>query len=90
MQGDATPAQIASFITALRIRGETADVITGCAQAMRENFTAVESHVDLVIDTCGTGGDGAHTFNISTAAAFVSAGTGVAVATAIAKTPSGN
>ncbi len=80
MGGEATPAQIASFITALRIRGETADVIAGATQAMRENFTKVDPHAELVVDTCGTGGDGAHTFNISTGAALVAAGAGVVVA----------
>ena len=80
MQGQATPAQIASYITALRIRGETADVIAGSAAAMREHFTRVEGPGGVVIDTCGTGGDGMHTFNISTAVAFVAAGAGVAVA----------
>ncbi len=79
MSGEATPAQIASFITALRIRGETAEVIAGSTKAMRENFTAVEAH-GAVVDTCGTGGDGAHTFNISTVSAFVVAGAGVPVA----------
>lgn len=79
MAGEATPAQIASFITALRIRGETPDIIAGSARAMREKFTAVAAP-DLVVDTCGTGGDGAHTFNISTASAFVAAGAGVTVA----------
>ncbi len=80
MNGEATPSQIAAFITALRIRGETSDIIAGCAQAMREHFTAIEHHADIVVDTCGTGGDGARTFNISTAAAFVAAGAGVTVA----------
>ena len=80
MQGEATPAQIAAFITALRMRGETADVIAGATQAMRENFTPVESGRNIVVDTCGTGGDGAHTFNISTGAALVAAGAGVIVA----------
>ena len=73
MGGQATPAQIAAYITALRIRGETADVIAGSAQGMREHFTRVEHPHEVVIDTCGTGGDGAHTFNISTAVAFVAA-----------------
>lgn len=80
MGGEATPAQIASFITALRIRGETPEVIAGSARAMREKFTSVHPPAGIVVDTCGTGGDGAHTFNISTAAAFVVAGAGVTVA----------
>ena len=80
MAGEATPAQIAAFITALRIRGETAEVIAGSARAMRERYTAVEAPPEAVVDTCGTGGDGMHTFNISTAAAFVVAGAGVTVA----------
>lgn len=80
MSGEATPAQIASYITALRLRGETPEVIAGSATAMREKFTAVRAPTDLVVDIVGTGGDGAHTFNISTAAAFVIAGAGVTVA----------
>jgi anthranilate phosphoribosyltransferase len=80
MSGEATQAQIASYITALRIRGETPEIIAGSAAAMREKFTAVHAPTDVVVDTCGTGGDGAHTFNISTASAFVAAGAGVTVA----------
>ena len=80
MSGEATQAQIASYITALRIRGESAGVIAGSAAAMREKFTAVKAPAGIVVDTCGTGGDGAHTFNISTASAFVAAGAGVVVA----------
>ena len=80
MSGDATPSQIAAFITALRLNGETPDVIAGAAAAMRENFTPVKTTGDIVVDTCGTGGDGAHTFNISTAAALVTAGAGITVA----------
>jgi anthranilate phosphoribosyltransferase len=80
MMGEATSAQIAAFITALRIRGETAEVIAGATRAMREQFTRVATPVELVVDTCGTGGDGAQTFNISTAAALVAAGAGVVVA----------
>lgn len=80
MSGEATPAQVAAFITALRIRGETPAVIAGCAEAMREKLTPVPAGTGAVVDTCGTGGDGAHTFNISTAAAFVAAGAGAVVA----------
>lgn len=80
MAGEATPAQIGAFITALRMRGETPDVVAGCAAAMRENFTPVHPPGEVVVDTCGTGGDGAHTFNISTVTAFVAAGAGATVA----------
>lgn len=80
MSGEATPAQIASYITGLRIRGEPADVIAGSAAAMREKFTAIHAPTDIVVDTCGTGGDGAHTFNISTCSALIAAGAGVTVA----------
>ncbi len=80
MSGGATPAQIGSFITALRMKGETIGEITGCARVMREKATRIPTQHPLVVDTCGTGGDGAHTFNISTVAAFVVAGAGVPVA----------
>jgi len=80
MSGDATDAQIGAFLTALRIQGETPDVIAGAAQAMREKFTPISSPSEVTVDIVGTGGDGAHTFNISTAAAFVVAGAGVTVA----------
>ena len=80
MSGEATQAQIAAYITALRIRGETADIIAGSAEAMRQKFTAVDAGSPVVADVVGTGGDGAHTFNISTCSAFVAAGAGVVVA----------
>jgi anthranilate phosphoribosyltransferase len=80
MNGSATPAQIGSFMTALRIKGETIEEITGCARAMREKAEQISPSLDYFIDTCGTGGDGSNTFNISTAAAFVAAAAGVHVA----------
>jgi anthranilate phosphoribosyltransferase len=80
MTGEATPAQIAGFLIALRMKGETPEEIAGCARAMRAHVTpAAPTRHDLV-DTCGTGGDGAETFNISTAAALVAAAGGAAVA----------
>ncbi|MDH7498776.1 MAG: anthranilate phosphoribosyltransferase [candidate division NC10 bacterium] len=80
MRGEATPAQIAALITALRMKGETVEEITGCARAMRLHATSISTFAPATIDTCGTGGDGGKTFNISTTAAFVVAGAGVAVA----------
>lgn len=80
MQGEATDAQIAAYITALRMKGETVDEITGSARAMREKAVHVKIDAPFQVDTCGTGGDMAHTFNISTTAAFVVAGAGVTVA----------
>jgi anthranilate phosphoribosyltransferase len=79
MSGEATPAQIGAFLIAMRLKGETADEIAGFATVMREKATRV-SAPDGVIDTCGTGGDGKGTFNISTAAALVAAGAGAKVA----------
>ncbi len=82
MTGQATPAQIGAYLVALRMKGETVDEITGSARAMRANALKVEvaDRSGPVYDTAGTGGDGAHTFNISTASAFVIAGTGRKVA----------
>lgn len=82
MSGDATPAQIGSLVTALRMRGETVSEIAGFARTMRGRAIPVSLPDDPrpVIDTCGTGGDGSGTFNISTTAAFVIAGAGVRVA----------
>ncbi len=81
MEGKALPTQIASFLTALRMKGETVQEITGFARAMRTKALSIRpKDGELVVDTCGTGGDGNHTFNISTAAAFVAAGTGLTVA----------
>ncbi len=80
MDGEATPAQISALVVGMRMRGETVDEIVGFARAMRERATPVRPTVERYIDTCGTGGDGLHTFNISTTAAFVVAGAGVAVA----------
>lgn len=81
MQGQATEAQIASYITALRMKGETVEEITGSAKVMREFATKIDRPKDkIVVDTCGTGGDALKTFNISTVTAFVVAGSGVLVA----------
>jgi anthranilate phosphoribosyltransferase len=80
MAGEATPAQIGGFLVALRAKGETADEIAGCAEAMRSHVLAVRPRRDDLVDTAGTGGDGARTINISTAAALVAAAAGAAVA----------
>src|SRR6185295_6043830 len=73
MSGEATQAQIAGFLVALRAKGETADEITGCAEAMRDHVLPVRPERDDVVDVVGTGGDGGRTLNISTAAAIVTA-----------------
>ncbi len=81
MEGKATPSQIAAFITALRMKGETADEICGAARAMRKKALSFKINTDdTILDTCGTGGDACNTFNISTACAFVAAAGGVKVA----------
>jgi anthranilate phosphoribosyltransferase len=80
MSGEATPAQIGGFLVALRLKGETADEIAGCAEAMRAHVLPVKPQREDLVDTAGTGGDGGKTFNISTAAALVAAAAGVGVA----------
>jgi anthranilate phosphoribosyltransferase len=80
MRGEATPAQIGGFLIALRLKGETADEIAGFAEAMRAHVVPVRPGRADLVDTAGTGGDGAHTLNISTAAALVAAAAGAAVA----------
>lgn len=80
MEGEATPAQIAGFITGLRMKGETVPEITGAARAMRSRAAPCAVTGGDFFDTCGTGGDGQFTFNISTATALVAAGGGLAVA----------
>ena len=80
MAGEATPAQIGGFLVALRAKGETADEIAGCAEAMRTHVLPVHPTRTDVVDVVGTGGDGARTFNISTTAAIVAAAAGAAVA----------
>lgn len=80
MEGETTDAQIACFLTALRLKGETIEEITGAARVMRAKATSVPTKQPLVVDTCSTGGTGLHSFNISTTSAFVAAGAGVPVA----------
>lgn len=79
MSGEATPSQISSFLSVLRFRGETVEELTGFAESMRHHATKLE-HTEDVLDTCGTGGDGAKTFNISTTVALILASMGVKVA----------
>ena len=79
MSGDATPSQMGAFLMALRLRGETVEEITGAARSMRARVLSIDAPAGA-IDTCGTGGDGSGTFNISTAASFVIAACGVPVA----------
>jgi anthranilate phosphoribosyltransferase len=80
MRGEATPAQMGAFLAALRAKGETADEIAGCAEAMREHVVTVRPQRNDLVDTAGTGGDGARTLNISTAAGLVAAAAGAGVA----------
>lgn len=80
MSGEATPAQIGGFLIGLRMKGETIEEIAAAAGVMRELATPVQAHGPHVVDTCGTGGDGATTFNISTASALVTAAAGAKVA----------
>jgi anthranilate phosphoribosyltransferase len=80
MEGSTTPIQIGAFLTALRMKGETPEEIAAFAQVMRRHaVTVAPATRKTLVDTCGTGGDGTHTFNISTASAFVAAGAGVPV-----------
>jgi anthranilate phosphoribosyltransferase len=80
MQGEATPAQIAGFVIALRMKGESVNELAAAAKVMRSLSSKVDVGLDDLVDTCGTGGDGAKTFNISTASAIVAASAGVNIA----------
>lgn len=80
MEGNANDCQIAAFLTALKIKGETTDEISGFSRAMLDKAVKVKSRHKNIVDTCGTGGDGLGTFNISTTAAFIAAGAGVPIA----------
>ena len=80
MAGDASPVQIAAFLVAMRMKGETVEEVTEFARVMREHVRPVKASRRPLVDTCGTGGDAIKTFNVSTAAAFVAAGAGVAIA----------
>ncbi|MDO9432431.1 MAG: anthranilate phosphoribosyltransferase [Phenylobacterium sp.] len=79
LRGEPTPAQVAAAVTAMRMRGETTGEITACARAMRKAAITLD-HPFQVMDVCGTGGDGLHTLNVSTAVAFVAAGGGLKIA----------
>ncbi|MFC1541431.1 anthranilate phosphoribosyltransferase [Candidatus Latescibacterota bacterium] len=80
MNGEATDAQIGGFLVAMRLKGETVEEISSFTQVMREKATKIEANALDILDTCGTGGDSSHTFNISTLTAFVAAGAGITVA----------
>ena len=80
MSGECTPAQIAGFLIGLRMKGESVEEITAAAEVMRDLSTKVIVSKEHLVDTCGTGGDGANTFNISTTSAFVAAAAGARVA----------
>ena len=80
MSGEATPAQVAAFLVALKMKGETAEEVFGCAAALRQAAEKVPTRRTELTDTCGTGGDGKGTLNISTAAALIAAAAGLAVA----------
>src|SRR5947199_3402660 len=80
LEGAAPQSQMGALLVALRMKGETPDEVAGAAQAMRSKALRVNVSLDRLIDTCGTGGDGAQTFNISTTAAFVAAAGGARVA----------
>ena len=80
MSGGATPAQIGAFLVAFRLKGETIEEVTGFARVMRAKATRIDCRAYPIVDTCGTGGDGKHTFNISTVAAFVAAAGGAFIA----------
>ncbi len=79
MEGKATPSQIGGFLTALRMKGETLEEITGAVKVMRDKSIKIETNSRYTVDTCGTGGDKSNTFNISTAAAFVAAASSVTI-----------
>ncbi len=80
MDGEATPAQVGALLTALRMKGETVDEVVGAAQAMRDRMLRLSAPGEILLDTCGTGGDGSGSVNISTLASFIVAACGVKVA----------